>query len=263
MTSNEVYPRSALALAVVELRHPSTEPLSSSALGLIKAGLAAVTPIQRWEEVMTIDVQSGTQEVRRFPKFISRDQRTAVSFRTEAIAVETTNYEGFAGFRDVVETAVRVRHDVDPLDAIERVGLRYIDEVRVPVAGPVAWGDWISPKLLGPDAPHSSEFLSVVQQQGVTVFAAQTPGDSITLRYGLGEGQAVVGSPNLARPGEFSGPFFLIDIDGAWAAPEGMIPEFDVDDVIGACTRLHGPIKDVFESLVSEKLRNEVFRNVI
>lgn len=261
MSSNEVYPRSPLALALVELRHPASDPLNSPALAAIKKALASVTPIQRREDSVTLDIQAGTREVAWVPKFVSRDQQTAVTFRADAVVVETTKYGGYEKFRSILEIAATARHEVDPLVAIERIGLRYVDEIRVPGDDDVSWGEWVSPKLLGPDVPVSLPGLSIVQQQGVTVFQSDTPGDSLTLRYGPLTGQAVVNSPNLVRPGEFSGPFFLIDIDGAWTPPTGVIPEFVVADILGICDRLHAPIKNVFESLISEKLRSEVFRN--
>ncbi|TNB67202.1 TIGR04255 family protein [Arthrobacter sp. BB-1] len=261
VSSNEVYPHSPLALALVELRHPASEPLTVPALSAIKKALSSVTPIQRREDSMTLNIQTGTQEVASVPKFVSRDQQTAVTFRPDAVVVETTKYKSYESFRSLLETAAKARHGVDPLDAIERVGLRYVDEIRAPEDASISWEDWVSPKLLGPGVPASLPGLSIVQQQGITVFQSGTPGDSLTLRYGPLVGQAVGSTPNLVRPGVFEGPFFLIDIDGAWTPPTGVIPEFDVEEILQVCDRLHSPIKDVFESLISEKLRNEVLRN--
>ena len=87
-----------------------------------------------------------------------------------------------------------------------------------------------------------------------------SPGITYTLRYGGGTGQAFTSSSNLKRRTEPSGSFFLIDIDGAWHPSEDLIPEFSVSKIADTLNHLHEPISAIFESLITDRLRNEVLR---
>jgi hypothetical protein len=51
----------------------------------------------------------------------------------------------------------------------ERVGLRYVDEVRVPVEGKTDWADWVHPSLLGA-RPDEGVGLPLSDWRGVSRF---------------------------------------------------------------------------------------------
>jgi uncharacterized protein (TIGR04255 family) len=53
---------------------------------------------------------------------------------------------------------------------------------------------------------------------------------------------------------------FKLDIDSFWRAANE-VPEFTVDFVLDRADELHEPISDMFESLISDRLREEVLRN--
>jgi uncharacterized protein (TIGR04255 family) len=53
-----------------------------------------------------------------------------------------------------------------------------------------------------------------------------------------------------------TGSYFLIDIDSGWNAPVDDLPEFAVGEVLDVLDRLHAPVREVFERMITDKLRD-------
>lgn len=265
MTTSAVYRHPPIAVVLLEVRHPVSE-LPAPALPLIKETLRDYTPIERVERTMGFEIAPNGQPIGAkesiLPKFVSRDVHTAVTYRPDGVAIETTDYLGWEWFKQVAERALFARQEFAPVDGIERIGLRYVDEVRVPHSnGVLDWSDWVISDLLGPRKQVESLGLRLQEQQSVFQFQMPSPGMTFTLRCGIGTGAVVQSSDNLRRPQEppRDGQFFLIDSDAAWVEPEGKIPEFDPSHILNVSEELHSPIKKMFEELITDKLREEVF----
>jgi len=268
MEEREVYPNAPVVLVALELRHPTADPLSPTQRLRIKRRLAARVPIMRNGQLtqITAAMQAGgapaaAPEVRveQFPRYFSRDNTAAVSVRAEAVVVETTRYGRWEQLRDLVADVLEARQEVGGIDGIERLGLRYIDEIRVPGEPVHDWAPWVDPTLLGP-APIGEELgLTTAQWQGVTAF---TPARdrTLVLRYGPRNGFAVDPGGDLKRSTPTPGPFFLLDIDSFWT-PSEEVPEFDIKTLLATCDELHAPVRRVFERLITDRLREEVLRH--
>ncbi|MFD9992040.1 TIGR04255 family protein, partial [Bacillus cereus] len=215
------------------------------------------TPILKSGEVVEVELPTGSRRVTTFPKLVSRDKRVNISFKSDTLTIETTDYKGWESFRALAGAALAAREDIAPVDGVERIGLRYIDEIRVSDATPVDWSQWVSESLLGPNAQAAGAQLRIQQQQCAIQYASTVhASDSYTLRYGSGFGQVFQSQADLVRPNDTpSGEFFLIDTDGAWADIEKRIPEFHTPTLLEACDRIHAPIKELFESLITDELR--------
>ncbi|MGW4339031.1 TIGR04255 family protein [Rhodococcus koreensis] len=261
MDATPLYSNAPIAVVLLEVRHPTSE-LSNPAMALLKAELAHHVPIERVETIVEFNFETAERNPTTLKKLVARDLHTSITFKPDAIVIESTKYRGWTWFRGLAEDVLQARHGVAPLDGIERIGLRYIDEVRVPADDPIDWSDWVSPALLGPRQEVAPLKLRLEQQQSVVQYGTPIPGQTFTLRYGVGQGAVVQSTDNLKRPKEPSGgEFFLIDTDGAWTEITGGIPEFDVDSIIKVCDTIHSPIKQLFESLITDKLRKEVLNN--
>lgn len=55
------------------------------------------------------------------------------------------------------------------------------------------------------------------------------------------------------------GPLFKLDIDSFWHAADE-VPEFGVDLILNQADALHEPVRYVFESLITDRFREEVLR---
>lgn len=75
---------------------------------------------------------SPTPVADRFVRYVNRDNTTAASLKNQAIVVETTAYRSFEAFTDVVMRVVDARAQVSSIVGLERIGLRFVLEIRVP-----------------------------------------------------------------------------------------------------------------------------------
>lgn len=262
----EIYPHAPIVLAAVEVRHSLVEPLDHKQLAVVSAQIGDALPLRDQVNRVSFVVTgapgqapSATQQVA--PRWMSRDKRTAMTMRPDAVVLETTAYGSYERLREVLVRALAAREASASNVGLERVGLRYIDEVRVPPgngSADISWGEWLHGSLLGPVAVGSGIGLRADTWQGISAFTGEE-GRGLVLRYGPREGYAVAPDGDLRRPTPAPGPFFLLDIDSYWTPP-GDIPDLRGDDVMEIIDRLHVPVRDVFEGLISEKLRDEVLR---
>lgn len=257
---NHTYLNDPLALVLIELRHPPTEPPARAAMSIIKETLAEWTPIFEQEDGRQINIETGESTPISLKKLVSRDRYTAITFRPDAMTVEMTNYPGWEKFYPIVRAMIAARQDVLPVDGCIRIGLRYINEIRAPLDDPSGWAFWVGESLLGPKSELVELKLTTKAQQHVVQCDGPEAGDSLTLRYAADRGAVVQSSPFLQRLREHpaNGDFFLIDIDSAWSDPRNRIPALEVELVDQIAERLHAPISPLFESLITNNLRTRV-----
>ncbi len=272
MTANKKYPNAPVALTVMEVKHPQSDYLSRGDLAGIKQKLEHIAPLQKAEDVTQLQMIvnpganpfSGSSRSMTVHRFSTRDKKTSITYSSESFVVETTDYVNWTWFCDLVRTAASVRQDVAPVDGVERIGLRYIDEIRVPVADQIDWRLWVAPSLLAPTFDGVTPALVPLQQQAVVQYGTGQKEDTLTLRYGAVNGPpAVTVGPNLVRANPPApGPYFLLDTDSAWTLAAGSpVPELSVDFVLETANRLHSPAEGLFEALITDRARTEVFAN--
>ncbi|GAA4655746.1 TIGR04255 family protein [Arthrobacter gyeryongensis] len=264
MNQREIYPNAPLVSVSFELRHPESDTLSAKQRSLFKELIRQYLPVMRTQQstVQTVEIgPSGpvqhvsTEEV---PKYFDRENTMAASLLKSSTIVETTQYPGWERFREVLAAVCSARHEVSNIDGVERIGLRYIDEIRVPGTDIPDWGMYLNDSLLGPRSANGIG-LPLKQWQGVAAFGPEK-GRSLVLRYASGEGFATDPNGELRRKSpSYPGPFFLLDVDSFWV-PEAGVPEFSPTLLTSQGDALHAPVREMFEQLITDRLRNEVFR---
>ena len=251
-----------VALVTAEIRHPATDSLTDAASAALKALIADQLPIQRQAQDAAWAMGpsgSPTLTTERFVRYVNRDGTLAASMRSQAISVETTAYSDFGTLLEVVTLVLDGRAEVSPIVAVERVGLRYVVELRPPADGdgPVEWADWIAEPLLGPQR-IAPEGLTPTELQGAAVYQETQPDKSMIVRYGTGVGQAIDPSYYMRRTLPLDpGPFFLLDIDSFWA-PAGPAPDYDRAAVLSTLQELCRPAHSAFREMLSGRLRDEL-----
>jgi uncharacterized protein (TIGR04255 family) len=264
MSVDAAYPNAPVALVTMEIRHPATDSLSesSSSSAELKRLLSEHLPIERQAQDVAWAMGAGgspTPAAERFVRYVNRDNTLAASMKTQAIVIEATAYTNFDVLLDVVMRVIDARSQVSSLVGVERLGLRYVLEIRVPVGvdGRIEWSNWIAEPLLGPQriAPAG---LSLTEWQGAAVYREAQPGKSMIVRYGPGVGQALDASYHLRRtmPAQ-QGPFFLMDIDSFWT-PTGSIPEYDRNAVLTTFQDLYEPARTVFQEMLTNRLKDDL-----
>ncbi len=262
VNEHEVYPSAPVVVATVEVRHTETPSLTHTERRKVKQALSPWAPIQRSSKQLIVTsvmgaAGAGDQAFEEFPKYFSRDSMLAISFRKEAVVIEATRYDGWLDFKKIIEAAVTTRAEIGLPDAVERIGVRYLNEVRPDDDTAVDWTDWLDSAVLGPIELEESVGLEAKQWQGQAIYGPKD-GRSLVLRYAPGEGQAVETGQELVRSKFTPGPFMWIDIDSFWLHEE-TLPEFDTEIILKKCIDLHMPVRTLFEKLITPKLR-EVLR---
>lgn len=253
-----------VALVTMEIRHPATDALTEGSSRELKRFLADELPIERPAQDVTWGMGPGGSPVptaENFVRYVNRDSTLAASIKTQAVVVETTAYNGFESLCDVAMRVVDARAQVSSIVGVERIGLRYLLEIRIPADehGRIEWTEWISEPLLGPQrvAPGG---LTLTEWQGAAVYREPQPGKSMIVRYGPGMGQALDPNYYLRRtlPAQ-PGPFFQLDIDSFWT-PVASIPEYDRDAVRATFHNLYEPARAVYRELITSPLHGDLPR---
>lgn len=266
VTSVDAQPNAPVALVTLEIRHPAAETLTESASRELKQQLLADLPIERQAQDvqwgMTAPGQPPQPVADRFVRYSNRENTTAASLKNQAIVVETTAYTNFDTFLDVAMRVVDARSRISSIVGVERIGLRYVLEIRVPagVDGRIEWTNWIDESLLGPQrlAPGG---LTLTEWQGAGVFREAQPGRSLIVRYGPGVGQALDQSYHLRRVAPAgTGQFFLMDIDSFWTPPTGAIPEYNREALLSTFRDLYAPAQTVFQDMLTTRLKDDLLR---
>lgn len=262
------FPNPPLVLTVLEIRYPEiVGGLGDDKSMGLKAALNEHLPLMesQTEEQFAVAIGASVPasvQRRIFPRFSTRDRTTALLVKQDALVLETTTYAGWEQhFRPLVSEVVNTLGRVSRPDGVLRVGLRYIDEIRVPgiESAPGDWRGYIDEHLLAGAAPN---FIPTHMRpsvwQGVAQYQAVT-GTTLAVRYGPQEGYAV--DPQSATRRQcppHPGLFFLLDSDSYWLGDEE-VPEFRADWILDCCDQLHAPAREFFKIAVTDKLRDEVF----
>lgn len=265
---HEIYPNAPLALVVVEIRFANSSgdrALSMSLQRSIRDALGEGWIIEN-SNVQTLNLslgpsgpasQFGTPTTMN--RFTVRDRTTAIALTDGTLTVETTNYGHYPKFRETLEKAITTISDFLQPDGVTRIGMRYIDEIRIPEIAETNlsdWGKWIHQSL---DAPCSKEMTNAgLNPSGWEGAALYDTGSNqrLVIRYGTRSGFVVNPIGPLKRPHPpLPGPLFFFDFDSYWE-PEG-IPEFANSDVLKRCDLLRDPIRFLFDLLTTDDLLEE------
>ena len=253
-----------VALVTMEIRHPATDPLTESSARELKHLLSDDLPIERQAQDLAWGVGPGGSPAptpEQFVRYVNRDSTQAASVKNQAVVIETTAYSTFEALSDVAMRVLDARSQVSSIVGVERIGLRYLLEIRVPPGadGRIDWSEWITEPLLGPQriAPGG---LALTEWQGAAVYREQQPGKSMIVRYGPGMGQVLDPNYYLRRTMSVEpGPFFQLDIDSFWM-PAASIPEYNRDAVRATFHNLYEPARAVFSELLTSRTRDDLLR---
>jgi len=269
VNEHEIYPNAPIVWMAVEIRHPACEPLNQTQVLQLSKQVQEILPLPGQASTVSIEIQGdadGSVAQRQtsvtFPRWTSRDKRTALSVKPDSLQIETTDYRCYERVRELLSTALCGRIDVAVPAGVERIGLRYVDEIRVPPENGNSrpeWQEWIDPTLVGPVQVGLDCGLTPEGNDGVVVFSG-VDGQALAVRYGAQVDYAVQSTDLLRRPLPPPGPLFRLDIDSYWQ-PSDEVPEFDRDRILDLADTLHKPVREVFERLITSRLREEVLRN--
>lgn len=261
MTHTPPYRNDALRWVAAEIRFPLIEELAAGVPTEFRDRIRDQLPIQEQQTEVAITVgpagPSAQQTARH--RFLSRDRLMSLTIGRDSIVLETTEYRGWTAFRSVFVEALTALEATGRPDGLLRLGLRYIDEIRVPalIATVADWNGWVDEKLV---APFILDDDTLPTSATIALQYGEPPGYVTMFRAApFARGRTVQEEGALRTPFQTpEGPYFLLDTDASWVDPERQVPEFTVDRIGEIFDALHEPCKRLFEASITPRLRNEV-----
>jgi uncharacterized protein (TIGR04255 family) len=199
-------------------------------------------------------------------RFVDKEQHRAVAIGPTRLVVDTTAYTSFTEFSGFLERVLDAVSSVAAGRACRRLGLRYVDEIRIPqkMSGDVVeWTDWMDPALFPPFvlSPARKKPLNFA---GVVNDAKDEGGFGVRFAWHTGEGYAVQPDGPLRVPNPSApGPYLALDTDSYWSSEPGT-EVLGLGDplLLERISLLHEPVQEYFESHLTHRIRHDVFQPV-
>lgn len=259
--NREVFERSPLALVAAEIRFSDAARLRQQAtLDEITLALEDRFPFAGPLQQVNINFV-GTPQMQQQSGVVLRDaaSTSSLTIMSSSMTYETTAYTDFDALIDSVTAGSEALINAKVRPAVQRIGLRYIDEVRVPdpVTDVRQWSKWIDHRLLD-HLDVGPKDVSATVTQGLTTFDLGE-GRGVNFRFAaLNQGPIVV-PQNLTRPAVESGPFFVLDFDGYQEFAGGKPIPLSVDVISKSLAMAHAPCGATFQRSITEEAR-KLFR---
>ena len=258
--TREVYANAPLVFVTCEIRFPLVPRLTDDdILNRLVEQFSDSLPIPttamvQWADDDTDD-GDGTQRLLRFS---NRDRTSSVVVTRTSLAIETTAYSEWSAFRSLIMQAISVVASNARVAGVERVGLRYIDEIRVPetITDASQWSDWVAADVLS----HLKTMPDMSPAGFTTAAVLHNGNHHMLVRYAAMVGPGVVGDKPLRRRRQPpDGPFFVIDVDSYRDTSGPEMIDFDTEPVATVLDELHEPIGRLFQRSITDRAR-ELFR---
>lgn len=257
--NREIFAQSPLALVTAEIRFTDAARLRQQQTKdevtiALEGRFPFAVPLQQADVNLT---PSAAPQIQQRAGVVLKNTKSTetLTIMSESVTYETTSYVSFDELLESVVAACDALAASKVKPALQRVGLRYIDEVRVPdpITDVRQWGRWIDHRLVdhlivGPEGRPAT------MAQSVSTFDLGE-GRGLNFRSAaLNQGPIVV--PHfLKRPAIESGPFFVLDFDGFQDFAQGQPVPLDSDLVRDALSAVHVPCGTAFQRAITDDAR--------
>jgi len=256
-----------LAFVAAEVRTSYTPTLVADATVAALSSLLTALPVPHREQRHALIINAapvGSPEVA--VRLMSRDAMTSLTITATTLTLETTAYQGVGAFGALFLQCMRAVAAVGEPSAVERVGLRYVNELRLvkPMERIEGWHEHVAPELLAASLGVGTA-LKAAGSEDATAAALQTvvafelgSNRALTGRFGPLSGPSGIGSSPLRRPQvPTDGPFFVVDLDAYWPSGQAGGEPFAPDALLDTVTTLHAPIEATFLWATTENFRKD------
>jgi uncharacterized protein (TIGR04255 family) len=216
--NREVFPNAPLALVAAEIRFTDAARLRQQhTKDAIAIALEERFPFAEQLQPLEVNLTLGAppQIQQRTGVVLKNASSTqTLTIMSESLTYETTAYTHFDDLLDEVTVACDALVAAKVRPAMRRIGLRYIDEIRVPepITDVRQWATWIDHRLVG-HLEIGPDDVPATMLQSVSTYNLGG-GNGLNVRYAALDQGSIVVSQFLKRPAIESGPFFVLDFDG-------------------------------------------------
>jgi uncharacterized protein (TIGR04255 family) len=266
--NREVFPNAPLALVAAEIRFTDAARLRQQETKdevtiALEERFPFAEPLQRGEVTLNLGPGGAQPQIQERLGVVLKNASSTetLTLMSESLTYETTAYSHFDELLDAVRAACDALVAAKVRPAVQRVGLRYIDEVRVPeTVGDVReWGKWINGRLIG-QLEVGPEGYPATTMQGVTTYDLGE-GKGLNFRCAALNQGPIVAPQFLKRPPIQSGPFFVLDFDGFHDFTGGEAIALSSEVVCESLSAVHVPCGTAFQRSITDEART-LFRGV-
>lgn len=257
--NREVFPNAPLALVVAEIRFTDAARLrQQQTKDQVAIALEDRFPFaerhQRADLNLTLGGPPQIQE-RLGVVLKSASSTETVTIMSESLTYETTAYASFEELLDAVAAACEALVAAKVRPAVQRVGLRYIDEVRVPepITDVRLWRKWINDRLVG-HLKIGPDDVPATATQSISTYDLGE-GRGFNFRYAALDQGPIVVPQFLTRPAIESGPFFVLDFDGFHDFSGREAVPLSSEVVRNSLSAVHGPCGAAFQRSITDEAR--------
>jgi uncharacterized protein (TIGR04255 family) len=208
---------SPIELAVVQVQYPTimSIPTNEALLAAFQERVRDLYPFLSVgpQGIFTVSSQNVEQQpTTRVFQFMDINQRWTVTLSADSIALETRNYTTFSEFSNRLLKILAAANEVYSLRDKQRLGLRYINEIRhkdteATEASSALWNTIIRPEVLGILSTEVGDSVD----QSVQELSLTIRNGKLTMRHGaFPQGTSVAPLPNQSV---LDDPFYLLDFD--------------------------------------------------
>lgn len=261
MAARENFPNPPIRLVSFELRFPirrrvATRTVWDAFEEVFAFDLPVVELLIREDDELQLPAKATDPVLRRS----TSDRDRAVTLQYGALTVETTAYSSYFKLRACINAAVKALESIPSALNVTRLGLRYINEIRVPgIEGRIGdWKPYVNPSLLAANDSQPPGFSTSLIHGGLG-FHSLSGGEHTYAAYGpLPESS--IEHDGVLQLREISGPCFLLDIDSFLSGSSKAPVATTRKEVLSVVDRLHDSVETVFNWSITERLREEVLR---
>lgn len=261
--NREVFAKAPLAIVTAEIRLNYEPRLNDASLrDKFAEKIRGQFPVLESQTLTNFTIQDGAApQSEAIPQIraTALDKSVTVALNQTSLSVSMAGsaYGEFGDFASVVSDAAQALNEIMDSVVVQRVGLRFIDEVRVdaPPSESDGWSPWLNQALLAPVQAYGGARPELVR--GNVVYAAEDD-HRIVFSWGEFVGAGVVG-PDLPfhRTDNTATKMFLLDVDSAWEPADFVL--LQGVGLPGVLEMLHDPIGEIFQWSITDTAR-ELFR---
>jgi uncharacterized protein (TIGR04255 family) len=235
-----IYKENPLKLVICQIRYPVELQFGQEMVGAFQSAIRSEYPRVKREQHIGVIIGPGgaapaeSGETWRFED-VTGDWSVAIS--NDFVSLEARAYDRYENFRARLESLIEATRSIG-ISAVERLGVRYINEFRNDEGNAPSW--WrsklnaellgmVGGAILGDDVIHAIEEIRLREDGGVFV-----------IRHGFVGAEPTQGQPH-----------YLMDMD--FYSDE--MRALDGGGILPLCDGYHTTIKDVFETSITDDMR--------
>lgn len=172
-------------------------------------------------------------------KFLSEDKKKIIELDSNYLAISflEESYKNYTDFKACVEEIIRIFYEAYPEVIAQRMGLRYINEIKIKEDNLLEWGEYINSKLIS-NISFFAEKEKIRRAMNVAILKL----DSFTLNFNYG-------IFNSSFPGEIVSKEYILDYD---CFTSGQIDKGGIGEKMDFCNI---EITKIFEESITDDFR--------